>query len=34
MRVQTAQSAPFDAVLVGTDGLDAEAIRKSVERRN
>ncbi|MCV3764034.1 septal ring lytic transglycosylase RlpA family protein [Rhizobium sp. TRM95796] len=34
MRVETAQAAPFDAVLVGRGGLNAEAIRKSVERRN
>jgi rare lipoprotein A len=32
MRVETAQAAPFDAVLVGKGGLDADAIRKSATR--
>lgn len=34
MRVETAQAAPFDAVLVGKGGLDADAIRKAAKRRN
>ncbi len=34
MRVEAAQAAPFDAVLVEKGGLNAEAIRKSVDRQN